>query len=104
MELKASRACVTQQQTHYIQLKIKRVETPWLIYYSNTRPSFLFTLKPSEVRQSVLKAGPNVSKARLSLSRAQPHVLKQILARVFLSTATLRISDNLIFKKQPSHI
>lgn len=64
MELKASRACVTQQQTHYIQLKIKRVETPWLIYYSNTRPSFLFTLKPSEVRPSVLKAGPNVSKAQ----------------------------------------
>ena len=38
------------------------------------------------------------------LSKARPHVLKQMLVRVFRSMNTLRIYDNLVRKKQPSYI
>ena len=42
----------------------------------------------------VLKARLSVSRAWLSLSEARPHVLKQMLGRVFRSTDTLGVLSN----------
>ena len=65
--------------------------------FSNTQPSFWFSLKLS-------KTWPSVSNAWLSVSKVWPHVLKQRLSRVLWSMDTLRVFDNLVCKKQPSYI
>ena len=74
------------------------IGTAWLCYntntrpsFSNSRPSFWFSLKPSKARPSVLKSQPSVSKAQLSVSKAWPHVLKQMLGRVFWATDISRV-------------
>ena len=56
--------------------------------FSNSRPNFLFSFK-------TLKAGPSVSKPRLSVWKSKPHVLKYILGRDFCQI----ISENLVCKR-----
>ena len=72
--------------------------------FSNIRPSFQFSLKPSKARPSVSKARPSVSKACLSVLKVWPYVFKEMLGGVFDLTNTLRIFDNLVCKKQPPYI
>ena len=58
--------------------------------FQNSRLNIWLSLKPL--------------KARLSVSKARPRVLKQRFGRVFWSTDTLKIFENLFSKKQRPYI
>ena len=57
---------------------------------------FSFLLSPQNPGRVFRKVRQRVSKARLSVSKGRPYVLKQMLGGVFWSRGTLRIFDNLV--------